>query len=505
MSIYRARLTTTRAVPNMNHGHGLVRAFPLKKSGQASAEPFLECCAAVRDKKEMLTFHNQKKSMRKFLLFFFLFASGSVYSQNKKASAASIIQPNLSDSALLDLVQKQTVRYFWDFAHPVSGMARERSNITPQYGHEVVTTGGTGFGVMALIVAVHRGWIGRDTVAGHLLKMVTFLQKADAYHGVFPHWLNGETGRTIPFSRKDDGADLVEHSFLLQGLLAARQYFNKDKPVESALRNRINALWHETEWDFFTRGGRDVLYWHWSPNNGWSMNFELRGYMETLITYVLAASSPTYPIAPQIYDKGWAVGRHFLNNKIFYGHTLPLGPDLGGPLFFAHYAHLGLSPKGLKDRYADYWEQNRNQTLINRAYCIDNPKGFKGYGPKSWGLSASDDPDGYSAHSPTNDNGTISPTAALSSFPYTPEFSMQALRYFYEERGAELWSEYGFRDAFNDTKNWVAHSHLAIDQGPIVVMIENYRTGLLWDLFMSCPEVQEGLKKLHFTSPYLTD
>lgn len=412
-------------------------------------------------------------------------------------------QKGLSDSALLDIVQRQTIKYFWDFAHPVSGMARERSNVTPLYGHEVVTLGGTGFGVMALIVGVERGWLGRDTVVSHLIKMTRFLQKADAYHGVFPHWLNGATGKTIPFSRKDDGADLVEHSFLLQGLLTARQYFNRDNQKERELRNRINSLWRETEFDWFTHGGQDVLYWHWSPNNGWAMNFPLRGYMETLITYVLAAGAPNYPVSPNVYHKGWAVGRHFLNGKQFLGYTLPLGPDYGGPLFFAHYSYLGLSPKGLKDRYADYWEQNVNQTLINRAYCIENPKKFEGYGPNSWGLTASDDYRGYDAHSPTNDDGVITPTAALSSFPYTPEYSMQALRHFYEDLGPKLWGEYGFKDAFSISQNWVADSYLAIDEGTIVVMIENYRTGLLWNLFMSCPEVKDALKKLDFTSPYI--
>lgn len=443
--------------------------------------------------------------MRYLLILLLAFSFGASFSQKKKLQTddALTIRKGLSDSALLDLVQKQTVRYFWEFAHPTSGMARERSNEAFHYGPEVVTTGGTGFGVMALVVAVERGWLARDTVVGHLLKTLRFLEKSDSYHGVFPHWLNGETGRTVPFSRKDDGADLVEHSFLIQGLLTARQYFNKNNHREQELRNRINALWHETEWDFFTRDGREVLYWHWSPNNGWAMNFELRGYMETLITYVLAAASRDYSISPRVYHQGWAVGRDFLNQKEFYGHVLPLGPDYGGPLFFAHYSHLGLDPRGLNDRYADYWEQNVNHTLINRAYCIDNPKKFKGYGEQSWGLSASDDYQGYAAHSPTNDNGTISPTAALSSFPYTPEYSMQALRYFYEERGDKLWGAYGFKDAFNDSQSWVAESNLAIDQGPIVVMIENYRTGLLWNLFMSCPEVQDGLRKLDFTSPHL--
>ncbi|MBU1822224.1 MAG: beta-glucosidase, partial [Bacteroidetes bacterium] len=417
----------------------------------------------------------------------FLVAAPDVTAQKKKATQATPKKfnpanrpKNLSDTALLELVQKQTFRYFWDFAHPVSYMARERSNVAYDYGNEVVTTGGTGFGIMAMVVAADRGWYPRDSVANRLLTMVKFLAKADHYHGIFPHWLNGATGETIPFSRKDDGGDLVESSFLFQGLLTAKEYFDRDTEVERNLRNRITWLWNDAEWDWYSRGNPNLLYWHWSPNHGWAMNFELRGYNETLITYVLAASSPRYPISAEPYHKCWAQSNHFINGKEFYGVTLPLGFDYGGPLFFAHYSYLGLDPRNLKDRYANYWDQNVSHTLINYRYCVDNPKKFEGYGEDSWGLTACDTYNGYNAHSPTNDFGTIAPTAALSSFPYTPEHSMKALRHFYDDLGDKLWSEYGFVDAFNQSQNWYADSHLAIDQGPIIVMIENYRTGLLW-------------------------
>ncbi|MEP6749847.1 MAG: glucoamylase family protein [Bacteroidota bacterium] len=410
---------------------------------------------------------------------------------------------NLSDSALLDIVQKQTFRYFSDFAHPVSGMARERSNVAYNYDDEVVTTGGTGFGVMSVIVATERKWIARDSAARFLLKMVNFLSKANSYHGVFPHWLNGLTGITIPFSRKDDGADLVETSYLMQGLLCARQYFNADNRTEHELRNKINWMWNDIEWNWFTKDGQDVLYWHWSPNNGWAMNFPVKGFNECLIMYVLAASAERYPVSASVYHRGWAQSIFFKNGKTFYGYTLPLGFDYGGPLFFSQYSFLGLDPRGLKDEYADYWVQNKNHTLINHAYCVDNPKKFKGYGEDCWGLTASDTYNGYNAFSPTNDFGTIAPTAALSAFPYTPELSMKALKHFYNDLGDKIWSEYGFTDAFNETQNWNAKSHLAIDQGPIIVMIENYRSGLLWKLFMSCPEINGGLKKLGFESPWM--
>ena len=410
---------------------------------------------------------------------------------------------NISDSALLDLVQKQTFRYFWDFAHPVSGLARERSNKTWEYGGETTTTGGTGFGIMAIIVAVERGWITRDTAVGHLRKMLRFLRRADSYHGVYPHWLHGETGRVIPFGPKDDGGDLVETSYLFQGLLCAREYFNKIDPEENELRNWITWLWNDVEWDWYTRGGLSMLFWHWSPDNGWSMNNEIRGWNECLVTYILAASAPKYTISAEVYHRGWANSSHFKNQREYYGIKLPLGFDYGGPLFFSHYSFLGIDPRGLKDRYADYWEQNLNHTLINREHCIRNPKKFKGYNAQCWVLTASDNHLGYGAHSPTEDLGVITPTAALSAFPYTPEFSMTTLKHFYHDHGDKIWSEYGFVDAFNETENWYAKSHLAIDQGPIIVMIENYRSGLLWNLFMKIPEVKAGLKKLGFTSPHI--
>ena len=437
------------------------------------------------------------------LLLVFLFSSLVVCAQQNDVTS-SVYNPlsrprNLSDTALLELVQKQTFNYFWAFAHPLSGMSRERSNAAYEYGDEVVTTGGTGFGVMSVVVAADRKWITRDTAARFLLKMVKFLGRANAYHGVFPHWMNGATGTTIPFSRKDDGADLVETSYLMQGLLCARQYFNNNSNVENELRNRINGLWNDVEWSWFTKGGEDVLYWHWSPNNGWSMNFAIRGFNECLITYVLAASGDNFPVTANVYHKGWAQNNFFKNGKTFYGHLLPLGFDYGGPLFFSQYSFLGLNPTNLKDNYADYWVQNKNHTLINHDYCVANPKKFIGYGENCWGLTAGDTYNGYDAYSPTNDGGTISPTAALSAFPYTPEYSMKALKYFYYELGDKIWSNYGFVDGFNKTKNWYAKSHLAIDQGPIIVMIENYRTGLMWKLFMSCPEIQRGLKKLNFS------
>lgn len=447
--------------------------------------------------------------MKKILIILnFSLISFSILAQKFKSTESEGIRPlgiekDINDSVLLDRVQKQTFRYFWDFGHPISGLARERSNIAFDYGDEVVTIGGSGFGIMAMIVATERKWISRESSENRLLKILNFLYKANSFHGVFPHWLDGRTGKVIPFSRKDDGADLVETSYLMEGLLSARQYYSGNSKLETDIRNKINGLWNDIEWNWFTQGNRDNLYWHWSPNNGWAMNFPIRGFNECLITYILAASSDRYPVSADIYHKGWVQSDFFKNGKTFYNYVLPLGFDYGGPLFFSQYSFLGLDPRGLKDLYADYWVQNSHHTLINYAYCVDNPLHYKGYGENCWGLTASDNYEGYNAHSPTQDLGVISPTAALSAFPYTPELSYKALHHFYFDLGDKIWGDYGFKDAFSESRNWYAHSYLAIDEGPIVVMIENYRTGLLWKLFMSCPEIQKGLRKLDFKSPYL--
>jgi hypothetical protein len=407
----------------------------------------------------------------------------------------------LSDDALLDLVQRQTLRYFWDFGHPTSGMARERSNPVAGYDYrDTVASGGTGFGIMAMLAGVSRGFLPRSDVLARMAQIVGFLECAETYHGVFSHFLHGGTGATIPFSEKDDGGDLVETSFLMMGLLCARQFFGGDMREEADLRDGIDRLWHAVEWTWHTQG-RNVLYWHWSPRYGFAMNHAVTGWNECLITYVLAAASPTYAIAPEVYHQGWTDSPVFHNGQKYYGIELPLGPPYGGPLFFAHYSFLGLDPRGLRDRYADYFVQNRAHALINRAHCIDNPNGFAGYAANCWGLTACDGDAGYDAFSPTNDHGVIAPTAAISSMPYTPEESMAALRHFYEKLGARIWRENGFADAFNCTQKWVAPGHLAIDQGPAVVMVENYRSGLLWKLFMSCDEARRGLARLGFKHP----
>ena len=464
-----------------------------------------------------------------FRRIFFILISVSfvlpITAQRKNSIPAVGIIKNISDSALLDIVQKQTFRYFWHYGHPVSGLARERSNTVKavyywdyineaddepnlsksSFGEEACAIGGSGFGIMSIIVATERKWIDRDTAIRRLIKMVDFLVKADCYHGIYPHFMNGATGKTIPFGRLDDGADIVETSYLMMGLLSARQYFNGNTIEEKYFRKRVEQIWDAADWNWHSKGENKLLYWHWSPANDFNMNFPVYGWDEALITYIVAASSPYHSISKELYEHSWVKSSSWRNGKEYYGIELPLGNfEKGGPLFFEQYTFMGIDPNALKDDHGiDYAMQTKNHTLINRAYCIENPKHYKGYGENCWGLTAGDSYKGYVAHCPEVDRSVIQPTAALASFPYTPEYSMKALKHFYYDLGDKIWSPYGFVDGFSETKNWYAKSHLAIDQGPIIVMIENYRTGLLWKLFMSCPEIKNGLQKLGFESSYI--
>lgn len=424
-------------------------------------------------------------SMKQTLLLIIIFYQTS-FAQNQQ----KYYPPN-EKKEYFDVVQRATFKYFWDFAHPVSGLIPERT-ATPN----IVTSGGTGMGVMAIVVGVHRGWITRQQAVERLLLMTKFLAKSERFHGAWSHWLDGNTGKVVPFSKYDDGGDIVETAYLINGLLVAREYFDGKNPKEIELRNLINQLWHSVEWNWYVKDGK--LLWHWSKNHGWKMNHAIGGYNECLITYILAAASPTYPISREVYENTWKKHEpdHYLNGKEFLGYKLPLGYDFGGPLFFAHYSYLSCDPRKMQDEVTNYWKLNQIHTLINRAYCIEKaPKEF-GYHEENWGLTASDNHLFYGAHNPNEDNGTITPSAAMSSFPYTPYYSMQALMHLYRREGNRLFGEYGFYDAYNKSKGWYSNQYLAIDQGPIVIMMENYRSGLIWKLGDKIQEIQNAYEKL---------
>ncbi|MEM6632174.1 MAG: glucoamylase family protein [Bacteroidota bacterium] len=428
-----------------------------------------------------------------------------IWAQGCKVDSPNSFELSPQDEALLTLIQEQTFNYFWEGAEPHSGMARERIHLDGEYpdnDQDIVTTGGTGFGLMAMLVGIERGFITREEGRERITQIVSFLENAPRFHGVWSHWLNGATGEVKPFSPKDNGGDLVETAFLAQGILCARQYFRSGNQEEQFLAQRLNQLWLSIDWNFY-RGEEveNVLFWHWSPEYEWEMNFRIRGYNECLIAYILAASSPTYGVDPEVYHQGWAMqGQILASDSLAPLQLIHQGnPPQGGPLFWAHYSYLALNPKGLQDQYADYWELNRTHTLLNYQHCVDNPQNYPGYGSNCWGLTASYSINFYEAHSPSKDVGVISPTAALSSFPYTPKESMAAAKYFYNDLQSKIWGKYGFYDAFSVKHDWYPQRYLAIDQGPIVIMIENYRTGLLWDLFLSNEEIQNGLTRLGFS------
>lgn len=442
-------------------------------------------------------------------------ASDRAYRTSAFSNVASATTKAMTDDELLTMLQEASFRYYFEAAHPVAGTTLE--NIPGD--DRIVATGASGFGIMALIVGVNRGFITREQGLERMTKIVGFLEKAPRYHGVWSHFMDGSTGQSLPvFDMFDNAGDLVETAFLMEGLLAARQYFHGTSDRERDLYARISHLWETVEWDWYRRSPEsDALYWHWSPEWSWYINHRLTGFNEAMIVYLLAVASPTHAVPAELYYSGWAnqgeagakyrqgwsgsrAGEKYTNGNEYYGIRLDVGVGSGGPLFFAHYSYMGFDPRGIHDRFTDYFENNREMARINLAYCEHNPGHYKGYGKDFWGLTASDGADGYLPHEPTpsDDDGTMTPTGALSSFPYTPEASMAMLKHIYRDLGSEAWGEYGPRDAINLSKDWISPIFMGLNQAPITVMVENYRTGLIWKLFMSNPEIQPMLNKIGF-------
>ncbi|VXB63705.1 conserved exported hypothetical protein [Flavobacterium sp. 9AF] len=442
------------------------------------------------------------------LIFIFTLFSSASCTDNSTSNVENET-PTFTDEQLMDQVQQDAFKYFWDWANPNSKLARERYLVdNPSFEANVVTTGGSGFGLMTILVGIERGFVSRPEAVSRLSIALNFLASADRFHGAWPHWLNGSTGQVIPFGTVDNGGDLVETAFLCEGLITVREYFKNGNASEQALAQKADDLWKGVEWNWYTKG-ENVLYWHWSPNYEWQLNHKIQGYDECLITYLMAAASPTHAIIPQVYQQGWARNGAIVSSGSKYDIPLVFNHNGAsgnvGPMFWAHYSYLGLDPRGLSDQYANYWDLTKNHADIMYNYCVNNPQGWQGYSDKCWGLTASytrnsDGSTGYSAHQPNNDKGVISPTAALSSFPYKPDAAMRFLRYLYQEKKNQYVGFAGPYDAFSPQYNWVTQRYLAIDQGTIAPMIENHRTGLLWNLFMQAPEIQNGLQNLGFSS-----
>lgn len=398
----------------------------------------------------------------------------------------------LDPETLLTEVQEAAFRYFYEYAHPIAGLAREGT------GRDLdeCAIGASGMGMHNLVVGVQRGFITRDEAVQRALKELYFLsEKADRFHGAFPHLIHGATGKVIPFSCYDDGADLVETAFLMQGILMLREYFNGSSRQESELRDLANSLWRAVEWDWFAREGESALLWHWSPNHGWKIHLPISGFNECQIVYALAMASPTHPVQPRFYTHGWESSQ-FGSERTEFGINLKLGHEAGPPLFFTHYSYLGLDPRQIGYAGRSYFEHFQDLCRVQVRYAEAEAGRFKSYGPL-WGITASQGPDGYRAFAPgQRDDGTIAPTAALSSMPYVPAESRSCLAEMYQKYGSKLWGPFGFYDAFNFSRDWVAGGYLGIDVGPIAPMIENYRTGLCWTTFMRAPEMRAAVKLL---------
>lgn len=437
--------------------------------------------------------------------------------ESRPSAPVSATTHAMTDDELLTMVQEACFRYYWEGAEAGSGLALEnipgRSNM--------VASGASGFGLMTLLVGTERGFITRQQSAGRFQQILNFLEKAETFHGAYAHFIDGPTGKAEPFfGKQDNGGDLVETAFLMQGLLAARAYFTRPDPQEKKIRDRITAIWQKVEWDWYRKTpGSKFLYWHWSPDQDWVINHQLIGWNETMITYLLAIASPTHSVPAALYYTGWAnqdttgqqyrdgwgatlEGALYRNGTTYNGIKLDVGVSNGGPLFFTHYSYLAVDPHLINDKYTNYFSNNRNISLINYRYCIENPHKFAGYGDSCWGLTASDGPEEYSPDEPRfyRDIGKMTPTGAISSFPYTPQESMKALKNYYNNYGRFLWGEYGFRDAFDLTRNWCSSLYMGLNQAPMVVMIENYRTGLIWKIMAKDADIQKALKKL--SEPY---
>ena len=404
----------------------------------------------------------------------------------------------LNENQLLTEVQRAGFDYFYEFGHPISGLACASARHDP----DCCAIGGSGMGFFNLGVGIERGFITRGQGVERALKELKFLSEdAQRFHGAFPHYINGRTGRVIPFGKYDDGADIVETAFLMEGILFTREYFSRTNPEETEIRRLADNLWRGVEWNWFVSRATNEppsMIWHWSPDYGWKISLPVTGFNECQIVYILAMASPTHPIEPRYYWQGWESANYWAD-RVQYGIRLELRrtPVAGPPLFMTHYSYLGLDPRQIWFHGRTYFDHFRDFCQVQIRYGESKSNVFKGYGPL-WGITASVGPDGYRAFAPgRRDNGTLAPTAALSSMPYVPEESLACLLTLYEQYGSLLWGPYGFYDAFNLSRGWVARTYLAIDVGPIAPMIENYRSGLCWKIFMQCPEIQPVITQIN--------
>jgi hypothetical protein len=411
-------------------------------------------------------------------------------------SAVISATPRMLDNEnFLDLVQRTAFDYLWYETNPTNGLVKDRSS-----NPSVSSIAAVGFGLSAVTVGIDRGWISREAGRTRVLTTLEFLwsspqgPEADAtgYKGFYFHFLDMQTGRRAG----DAELSTIDTALLLAGVLHVQQYFDQDDTSEAKIRDLADNLHRRVDWPWMQVRSAKVCH-GWTPETGF-LPYDWGGYNEAMILYLLALGSPTFPINPD----AWTAWTSSYTWQTHYG----LGFVVFPPLFGHQYSHVWVDFRGIQDAYMrdkglDYFENSRRATLANRAYAIANPLGWVDYGENVWGLTASDIPASYRARGAPpaeSDDGTITPTAAGGSFAFTPHESLAALRHIYDAYRTRIWGPYGFKDAFNPSKNWFAADYLGVDQGPIVLMIENYRTGRVWQVFMRHPAIQHGLARAGF-------
>ena len=435
------------------------------------------------------------------------------------------------DLAFLDDLERRTFFWFWDKANQANGLVPDREP-APSFS----SVAAIGFGLTAYPIGVERGWITRDAAKARVLTTLRFLHgapqgKAPAgmagYRGFFYHFLDMQTGarfETVELST-------IDSALCLAGALFCGSYFDGNDPAEAEVRTLAEDLYERADWAWAASPRPPRVSMGWTPESG-ALKYDWSGYNEAMILFVLALGSPTHPLGPEAYAKYTSTYRW----ETFHGQTFVNF----APLFGHQYSHVFLDFAGIRDAYVrgkgiDYFENSRRATLAQRAYAIANPGGFAGYGPDVWGLTACDGPAdvtldvngkrirfySYAARGAgardVRDDGTLAPAAAAGSIPFTPGLSVRALRTMADRWGPEIYGPHGFRDAFNPTftspklkhgrvvpgKGWFDTDALGIDQGPILAMIENYRSGLVWRVMRKNPSIVRGLTRAGFAGGWL--
>lgn len=426
-----------------------------------------------------------------------------------------------TDNSFFDSLSHRTFNYFWDNADSLTGNQPDR---WPTKGFSSIAA--TGFGLTSYLVGVNRGYISRDQAAERTLKTLRFFLHSKkgsedsgitGYKGFFYHFIDMRTGHRF----QQVELSTIDTGLLMAGILSCQSFFDRDDPEENEIRSLADSLFLAVDWNW-SMNGKETMSMGWHPEKGF-LDASWRGYNEGMILYVMGLGSTSHPIPQgswEAWTKTYQWGNYFGQDHVNFG-----------PLFGHQYSHAFIDFKGIRDVYMqskgiDYFENSRRATLANRQYCISNPAGWKGYDKNVWGLTACDGPgngdnsnpnvsfDGYNARGAAqwyvHDDGTIAPTAAGGSVPFAPEVCLPALSAMYKNHGDKIYGKYGFFDAFNlsiiqkdGTEGWVDADYLGIDQGPILIQLENYRNHFVWDLMKKNKYIVAGLKKAGFTGGWL--